>query len=347
MKKKTSALTLKVTMTLLLFAVAATSYGYGGFRDKKLLVFGDSLVDVGNLPPLTFLTPGGDPGLVIPPPTRYDRGRFVNGRNVGDFLATRFGTYLKPSNSGYDASDSVSFAHGGSGTGTCNLTPGLLPVPGLLGQAQQFVESLGPGTQIGPRTLIMIWAGANDYLLAPLALPPPEGCSGIVADPVTVVGNHVDAISLLYTRGARKFVVLNLPNLGKTPICLDFNGESVCEPLTMVTQVHNELLKVTLDELPLSLENVKLVQVDAYKIFEEVTNHPERFGFSPDVQSAGPAAGCLFQPPPFLDPANCAGVDFTTDMVFWDEEHPTEEVHRLMADGVVWGLLKSRFANPD
>jgi len=55
---------------------------------SRMTVFGDSLVDVGNLPPMLFLTPEESPGLVIPPPSHYDRGRFSNGPNFADYIAT-------------------------------------------------------------------------------------------------------------------------------------------------------------------------------------------------------------------------------------------------------------------
>lgn len=325
---------LRVLIILLSLSVTLTIRASGQNVEAKLVVFGDSLVDVGNIPPITFLTPAGTPGLVIPPPTRYDRGRFSNGRNVADYVAESMGVHLLTSNTGYQSGDNVSFAHGGATTDQVNPTPGGFPVPGLLGQVGQYLAALAPDESLDDRTLYMIWAGSNDYLLGIL-----QPNSGISPDPLQVTENIRQAITQLRARGAKRFVVLNLPDLGKTPVCLGF---FICEPLTQLTQQHNSLLHQVLSGLEQTFDTGSIIEVDVYSIFERIAANPAGFGFIPPVQAPGPAAGCLFQPPDIFDPANCALLNtFQTEQVFWDEEHPTTAVHQIIAQQIL-RLLRRR-----
>ncbi len=289
---------------------------------SRVIAFGDSLVDAGNDPALTFLQrlPDGQlaPGLVIPPPTRYDRGRFSNGPNVADYLAamTPFTGIIKPSVTGFDLMrDNVSFGYGGSETGIENLTPGLFPVPGLLGQISQFEDSLKNSSYrvTFDDTLFVIWTGANDYMNH--LLP------GEQINPETTVNNIVGAVQRLTELGAKKIIVFNLPDLGSTPICQNYG---VCSTLSEFTVIHNNLLRNSLRYKP----NVYVY--DTYAVFDKIQMDPTSFRFSEEV-AAGPAAGCLFQALSEFDISNCSPVDFDSNSFYWDEIHPSTRVHKIVA----------------
>lgn len=304
----------------------------------RMIVLGDSLSDVGNLPATTFLTPGNTLGLVIPPPPRYDRGRFSNGPVAVEYLAKRYRLILKPSKTGFELPDSVSFAYGGSGTGVSSLTSGGFPVPGLLGQVDQYIEytdSLSGinEVELNSSTLFVIWSGANDYLI-----PPPSGI-----DPQQTIENITTAILTLHARGARYFLVSNLPNLGKIPLCLQLGA---CEILSSLTDTHNTLLRQALADIEATQNGIKLILFDAYRIFERVLAHPYRYGFSGNVQSPGPASGCLLQDPGAFNPANCDLVSFNTNQVFWDEQHPTTKMHRILGHGMWRAILLGNLPFP-
>lgn len=294
----------------------------------RMIVLGDSLSDVGNLPATTFLAPGNMLGLVIPPPPRYDRGRFSNGPVAVEYLAKRYGLFLKPSKTGFGHKDSVSFAYGGSGTGVSNLTPGGFPVPGLLGQVDQYIEytdSLGGINEAGlnSSTLFVIWSGSNDYLI-----PPPSGIN-----PQQTIANITTAILTLHARGARYFLISNLPDLGKIPLCLQL-GVGVCNTLSSLTNTHNNLLRQALTDIEATQNDIKLILFDAHRVFNRVLAHPHQYGFSGNVQALGPASGCLLQNPSAFNPANCDLVSFNTNQVFWDEQHPTTKVHKILGHGM-------------
>jgi phospholipase/lecithinase/hemolysin len=324
-----------------------------------MIVFGDSLADSGNLPSLTYLIPTTDPeapitqGPVVPPPTRYDRGRFSNGRVFSEDVARRLGTYLVPSNT-YNGEGGANFAHGGASTGELALVPGGFPVPGILGQVEQYLSQYrsqyrsGQASMPGdPDTIHLIVGGANDYILGilyeqGLLAPPQPSLAPLPSpDPQVVIENLVTAITWLYEdAGARVFVVPNLPDLGVIPLCAPFHG--FCESLSLLAADHNQRLEQSLDDLESVFPDATFVQVDFYGLFDRVLMNPSRFGFS-DAEGhpvAGPASGCLFEQP-FLA-TNCTKVaTFASDQIFWDEEHPTWKAHRLMG-AAVWESLVER-----
>lgn len=287
---------------------------------SRLIIFGDSLVDVGNDPAITSLqSVNGQliPGFVVPPPTRYDRGRFSNGPLIVDYLATRLGIFLKPSETGFDLkTDNVSYAYGGAQTGTKNLTPGGFPVWGLSGQIEKFKADLKNlrRANINEYTFI-IWVGANDYLNT--------------SNPNynSIVDNILNAVEDLSILGAKRIVVINLPDLGKLPLCSTYN---ICGPLTALTNSHNQLLAYYLNDLQKTQRSTKIILFDAHKIFNKLFANPTHYGFDNNLL-AGSAKGCLFQSPSF-SLENCKIVNFTSKNIFWDEIHPSTRVHEILAN---------------
>jgi len=293
---------------------------------KRLIAFGDSLVDTGNDPAITFirhLADGSDvPGLVIPPPTRYDRGRFSNGPVIVDYLAAKLSGFVKPSESGFNLTkDNISYAYGGSESSLENYTPGLFLVPGLKGQVLKFENDLNLNELNFDKTLFVVLTGANDYLNSL--------SQGHSPNPFQIVDNIVNSVNKLTELGAKHIVVINLPDLGTTPICQFFGA---CDLLSNLTEAHNDLLANAL------LDNNKVILFDAYSVVNKILANPDRFGFSENI-GPGPATGCLFQSPPQFNIGNCSSVNFNTDSIYWDEIHPSTKVHKILARAI-WRKLR-------
>ena len=131
------------------------------------------------------------------------------------------------------------FRSGGATTGDQNTLNGAFSgLPGLEQQINNFVVSHSP--MADPDALYTIWAGANDYLPtnSPTFVP--------FATPDITLNNLKMAVNNLANIGARKFAILNLPNLGeipKTRASLD----GICPPgqqfdadcLSELTAAHN------------------------------------------------------------------------------------------------------------
>jgi phospholipase/lecithinase/hemolysin len=301
-------------------AVAVLPLSAQGPRFDAFYTFGDSLADSGNV----FLATqqlGFNPA--IPPAQTYFHGRFSNGPNVFDYLwsALTAGTgILQPIVAApqLDGTDAVSFAFGGSGTGFVNNSPGGFPVIGLKGQVALFAGALA-GHRPSSHALYGIISGANDYIQQdPLS-------------PEEVVANIGQSIQLLYFLRARNIIVVNLPDLGTTPIA--FSGLPVVPPSDVLTELsadHNKLLSKTLKQLGKTFPGLNLIEIDVNAILGSVP---------PGVDPITPALAAYFQPGAslclFVNPGGCPDAsglfNHTLPFVFWDAEHPTTAVHGALA----------------
>lgn len=247
----------------------------------RIAIFGDSLVDDGN----TFKATGG-----FPPSPPYFEGRFSNGR----VWVESFATDLK-----LPATAINNFSMGGATSGSLNLID-----PTLAGLTTQIDRFLLASPILNPQQLVVIWAGGNDYLF------------GGVSNPAIVVDNLSTATQRLIDAGARRIVVLNLPDLGKTPVGATNLARS--NALTQLSTTHNLQLKASLQTLSQKNPNSSIVPIDIAALFQNAIAHPARFGLTNVTQP------CFN----LNTGAACATPD---TYLFWDPIHPTAAGHRLIA----------------
>lgn len=168
---------------------------------STLYVFGDSLVDAGNV----FIATGG---LTPNPAQGYFQGRFANGLSYTDILqAALTGAPTFPSLAG-----GTNFAFGGArGTGV-----GGFAVPGL--PAQLGLHLAATGGVADPNGLYVLNFGGNDVFglqsgdtggLAPAAFS------------ALFVSNMVSAVTTLDSLGATRILVMGVPNLTPTGFALE------------------------------------------------------------------------------------------------------------------------------
>ncbi len=320
------------TISSLMLPLSAEASSFTGIN-----IFGDSLVDTGNLFNLTS----------TPPSPPYFEGRFSNDEIWVDTLADKFN--LNPilfSELGTTIpTEGVNFAFSGATTGFSNVGGDALP--GL----QQQINSFQELTAIQPAdadALNIIWAGGNDYNEAFFN---PDSLTVPITDlPEQVTGNLSSAVESLYEVGARNFLVVNLPDLGETPFADFLDGFSpdisISSQLNILTDAHNILLEQQLNNLKTSLPGIELTTLDANSLFREIVSEPSQFGLT-NIDNS-----CLlnFQPG-FMFNGVCDNPD---EFLFWDNIHPTSAVHDLVAQRAIdtlphqervpepssiWGLL--------
>lgn len=86
-----------------------------------------------------------------------------------------------------------------------------------------------------PDSLFVIWIGANNYLGMPVE----------VEETLKNVNRGItDSIQRLVDKGAKHILVLNLPDLGRTPAALEFGS---VEEMTYFSTQHNNALSNTVD----------------------------------------------------------------------------------------------------
>jgi phospholipase/lecithinase/hemolysin len=273
----------------------------------ELVVFGDSLSDVGNIRSATF---GFQPGPF------YHMGRFSNGSVFVEALSMGLG--LGPSVRSTNGGDN--FAYGGA------RTAGTLPEDGgsFIRDINEQVDSYLPRAT-DPDALFLIFAGANDLLNSPDVNAP--------------VDNLEVEMNRLIADGARNFIVLNLPWLGLTP---RFRGTPDVELFNTRTRNFNAELASMLTSLELDNPATDIYQFDVAALFNDAVAHPQWFGLA-NVTHAGA---------PGLEPG-----DFSYDTgdiapnvhqyLFWDELHPTETVHAILAERVQMHLATPGDFNRD
>lgn len=171
--------------------------------------------------------------------------------------------------------------------------------------------------QTSASTLVAIEIGGNDVrdaLIAALLYqqdPTPYIQNAIVS----VVTN----ITQLYSQGARRFLVLNVPDVGKTP-AVRMLGPAVAAFAGLLSQSYNGALAGAVTNLKAALPEIDLRILDVYGILNNVVTSPEAYGFE-NVTDACITPG----EPPFA----CAKPD---TYAFWDGIHPTQALHAIVAE---------------
>ncbi|NJL47085.1 MAG: SGNH/GDSL hydrolase family protein [Leptolyngbyaceae cyanobacterium SM2_5_2] len=273
---------------------------------SRLVIFGDSLSDPGNVFDLTGFFP----------PFPYAEGRFSNGDIWVDYLVDQ---------TGLDLAQVQNFAFGGAATGRDNglepligfLTGTEINLPGMLDQVDSYLGSLGDELA-DPDGLYVVWAGANDIFAL---LDDPAAMPDFLANQVQ---NVATAIINLTQRGADTFLVPNLPDLGLTPRTQD---QGTTDRATALSQAFNESLAYALTALEQNpLFNIDIVPVDLFTLTREVIARPEEFGFT-NVTDPLIGQGGLVDPGFF----------------WWDQQHPTTTAHALLADTFQTALTEAGY----
>ncbi|MBC7880649.1 MAG: SGNH/GDSL hydrolase family protein [Anaerolineae bacterium] len=265
---------------------------------EDVYVFGDSLVDTGNV----FNANGG----LFPPSPPYFSGRFSNGPLWIENVLSPLGISLVPSTTG-----GQNFAFGGAPSGFFlkqPIAPGGPPpeTPGLLYQLGTFSQ---PRPTVTPQTLYFITAGANDFLN--------DFLSGRELDFTVPVQNLSTAVSTLYAYGARNIVISNVPDLSRFPLT-QANPEAL-PSLSKEVKQFNDKLKAALDELQKTRPDLNIILLDFQASFNQFLNHPDQFGFTNTTT-------------PCVTPTSvCANPE---EYLFWDEAHPTAAAGQALAEMV-------------
>ncbi|MGB3403121.1 MAG: SGNH/GDSL hydrolase family protein [Microcoleaceae cyanobacterium] len=269
---------------------------------NQIYIFGDSLSDPGNL----FSITQGE----IPASPSYPQQRFSNGLVWSEYFAAKFGLSPKPFAHSLACEDGINFAVGGATTGKTNINGATYP--SLQQQLDAFITPLHQTHQrANPSALYILWAGANDYL------------GGNITDPAIPIANLSQSIQALYQVGARYILVLNLPELGDTPLA--HNNEAINPTqLNQLSHAHNTLLKTTLEQLRQSLTGIELGLMDIRALFKMAIANPEQLGLK-NVTDSCQIVACL-RPEQYL---------------FWDQLHPTTAAHQIIAETVFSALQLS------
>lgn len=260
-------------------------------------VFGDSLSETGNY----YVASEGQ----LPPSPLYFNGRFSNGENWVEYVAKVLREPVPlPSIPG-----GTNYAF--NGARAKGLSPYL--TPDLTEQVASYL--LRSGGTANPDDVFVIWAGANDIFFGAAS-----GEADFIPNAIAGIKWSIEA---LYSAGARKFVVLDLPPLGQTPF---FNtNPALSTQLDGATSVFNSAIASLTRSLRAELPQARIADVKISKLFQLITRAPRLFGLRNVRQSAtifDPVTGIGYTPTPGANPKR---------YLFWDSVHPTAQGHKIIA----------------
>jgi phospholipase/lecithinase/hemolysin len=214
-------------------------------RIERVVVFGDSNVDNGNLLRLT--------GNKRPEPPNWN-GRNSNGPNVAEYFAQDIGASLED------------YAVSGATTGRSNIVtridPTLTAVAdiGVLWEIDEFEKA---GKKLGPADVVVIWAGSNDIFGIQ------RTNSAALQRQISAASENIGvALDRLHALGAQRFVVATRTPREKLGSDNDLNGVDLN---AAIIDAVNKAAQRT---------GAKIILFDAYRSIQDMMTNPTRYGFT-------------------------------------------------------------------
>jgi outer membrane lipase/esterase len=256
------AKTLLAATAALTFALSAPAHATKTTVNfTSLTVFGDSLVDAGNI----FAATGG----AAPSSAQgYFQGRFTNGYNYNDLLSIDlFGTPTRASLTG-----GTNYAFGGARIIDTGDT-----TPDLVAQLSAWTARIGSASA-DANGLYIVNLGGNDIFGAL------SGNIGSFSDTDSYLraaaAQYASGVAALDARGARNILITGFPNPGT--------------PFTAQAEIYltSELARLSLNA------NTTLMRYDYLDFFGRVTSNPGAFGLpalnltTTCIQANAQASGC-------------------------------------------------------
>ncbi len=293
-----------LTLGLICFSLVAKA----SVPFKHIVVFGDSLSDNGNSYERTQ--------HFVPQTPPYYEGRFSDGPVWVEYL-----------------SDSLSekkhflqdFALGGAG-----VTGKDEDIDGVFTLANQVKDFLSANDQVAEGdNLYIFWIGANNYLILP------EDEESAVHRVQLGISKALDK---LINAGAKQFLVLNMPDLSKTPLARSLSDKSRAK-LARYTNAHNQMIEKMRADYQHKYPHVQWHFYDINNTFKRLVDNPEEFGFT-NVENTcydeDFSATVSMHPVIRIEKRfNLTAKRNCDDYLFFDPVHPTGRAHKILYQELV------------
>ena len=297
--------------TLLAGAVAlACVAGTASAQFSNFYSFGDSLSDVGTLRGLPIFPPEGGVATTNPGPLWTQ------------LVAERYGLTSTPAVRGGN-----NFAYLGArvaeNPGMPSTFPPTASATPIRTQISQFLAR-GP---VDAGALYSVWGGGNDvFRQLELFAGGQITQAQLQANIALAASQLAGGVAQLQTAGAGTIVVLNLPDVGKSPFG---TGSGQSATLSAISGLYNSTLSTGLNQA-----GGNVIRVDAFGLFNDIIANPSRYGFTNTTGMActSVAAGQVYSP--FCTRQTLVSPTAPQTYVFADDAHPTEAVHAVVAQVV-------------
>lgn len=345
-----------IFLTLLTIVFPLKNFATTTFPYNKVVFFGDSLSDNGNLYSGTI--------GIIPKSPPYFHGQFSN----GEIWSERIADYFKKKKNNIIIEN---YAVGGETTVWHNPFDGFLPYVLSESLDRYFFWA---GSEDKSQTLYFMWIGGNDYLTG-----------GADVDGITthVVQTIQDSIERLIVSGGKHFIIFNLPDMSKVP---EGRDGGMAANVYALGVMHNAKLADTISQLQHKYPNVNVVMYDASELMNEIINNPAGVNAKFHAHITDTYNSCWqggyavtqkkieatiyreitarqtnvdvnqlarhISSSPDLAVTYNVGQSFANNgvpcanpdgYVFWDKVHPTAEMHRMMAESLISFMEQNLF----
>ncbi|KAK3226694.1 hypothetical protein Dsin_006556 [Dipteronia sinensis] len=310
-----------------------------------LIIFGDSIVDVGNNNNLNTVIKANFPPYGRDFVNHRPTGRFCNGKLATDFTAEFLGftsyppAYLTQEAQGERILTGVNFASAASGLydGTAQLYSAISLTQQLNSYREyqnKIVSMVGreKADNIFSGAIHLLSAGSSDfiqnYYISPLLnrVYSPDRFSD------TLMNSYSSFVQNLYQLGVRKLGVTNLPPTGCLPAAVTLFGGGSNQCVARLNQdaiSFNKKLNSTSQSLVNKLPGLKLVVFNIYMPLLDIITTPGESGF---FESRKACCGTGTLETSVLCNARSIGTcSNATQYVFWDGFHPSEAANRVLA----------------
>ncbi len=295
-------------LAALTLAAVSTASAAGAQSYNRLVVFGDSLSDNGNL----YLATGGS----TPASPPYYQGRFSSGPVFTERLGFNASNFMGP------VTGSINYAFGGARTDS-QAAP--------MGMRLQLSQYQARGGKFGSGDLVSILGGANNIFQGlPAAGASSNPTASIAPVSLAAAADMNFIVGSVAQAGAGTILVTNLPKLSLTP---QFRGTPAAPLADYAVTTFNGALLTGLTTTAAARPGTNIIMMDLFKVGDVIAANPAAFGVSNVTQ------------PCFNGATVCSNPN---DYFYWDGVHPTAAGHaviaRLANDYLYYGDLGSQTA---
>ncbi|KAI3855103.1 hypothetical protein MKX03_018497 [Papaver bracteatum] len=321
-----------------------------------VIVFGDSLVDVGNNNYLKLsIMKSNFPPYGVDYPNWKATGRYSNGKNGADFFSEHLGLATAPPYLTIKLAPNkvevlldeggINFASGGAGIlnetnilfkQSISLNEQITYFRTVHGELMQQLGTVQAQTYL-EKSVFLIAIGSNDILDkfqgVDLILGKKPVDNQFINSLIVILKSKLKTI---YNLGARKFAVVGVGLVGCCPKLRSNNPAGECnEQANHWSVEYNKAVKSVLQELKEELTDIHYSLINTYDVMVDFVQQPARYGFS-EIKSACCGGGKLQIPclPITLYCKNRKG------HIFWDLYHPTEAAAKIIMNEFFLGTEK-------
>lgn len=272
------------------------SIGYAQF--DRMVIFGDSLSDIINVYNVTQ--------RIVPNHNSWFLGHFSNGKLWHEYLTDAFDlpAYVWATGNA-ESGDKIIF-------------------PGLSSQLESFIKYSNKSHDYDiSQTLFVASFGINDLL-----------SGGKTAK--DVLDNYNKQLPILANTGAKKIVIMNIPDLLIAPMTKSWNP-SKKENMRRNIDLLNEQLPILISELRIKYPDIHWIEVDLHSAFASILADPEFVNTTDACLDMSNSRLSFLKAHNVKSDCKKANGKF----MFWDVLHPTTLSHQKLAKIIQASLLKS------